>query len=84
MVDQLRHNRGHLGKALGTGHGGSIPAPAATAMSSILEAIPFGLAVEFDKGVLVENLCALLGIISLRTMNWKWKVNSNGQRKTQY
>ena len=54
--------------ALGAGHGGSISDPVATAVSTILENIPFGMAVEVDKGFLIENACALLGIVSIRPM----------------
>ena len=54
---------------IGTGHGGSISDPIATAVSAILKCIPFGMAVEVDKGFLIENECALLGISCVRPMN---------------
>ena len=37
-------------------------------VSNILEQVPFGSAVEVDKGFLIENLCAILGIICVRPM----------------
>lgn len=49
--------------SIGIGHGGSISDPVATAVSRILECIPFGMAVKVDKGFLIKNDCALLGII---------------------
>ena len=55
-------------ESIGIGHGGSISDPIATAVSQILDAIPFGMAVEVDKGFLIENECALLGIVSIRPM----------------
>ena len=51
---------------IGVGHGGSISDPVATAVATILESLPFGSAVEVDKGFLIENECALLGIIYIR------------------
>jgi hypothetical protein len=50
------------------GHGGSISDPIFTVVSNILEQVPFGCAVEVDKGFLIENLCAILGIICIRPM----------------
>ena len=50
------------------GHGGSISDPVATAVSKTLKCVPFGMAVEVDKGFLIENECALLGINSVRPM----------------
>lgn len=41
--------------ALGTGAGGSISNPMATAVSTILEHIPFGMCIEFAKGFLIKN-----------------------------
>jgi len=35
---------------------------AATEATGILECVPFGMAVEVDKGFLIDNICALLGI----------------------
>lgn len=29
---------------------------------AIIQSVPFGLAVEVDKGFLIENVCVLLGI----------------------
>ena len=53
---------------LGSGHGGSISDPVATSVSTILESLPFGMAVEVDKGFLIENGCALLGLVYVRPM----------------
>lgn len=39
-----------------------------TTVTKILEQIPFGCAVEVDKGFLIENDCALLGIHCIRPM----------------
>ena len=55
---------------IGAGHGGSISDPVATAVSTILESVPFGMAVEVDKGFLIENECALLGIVCIRPMKF--------------
>ncbi|KAL7552028.1 hypothetical protein ACHAWF_017126 [Thalassiosira exigua] len=54
--------------SIGDAHGGSISDPFATRVSKILESIPFGMAVEVDKGFMIENDCALLGIICIRPM----------------
>ena len=48
-----------------TGHDRSIRDPVATAMNTILDSLPCGLAVEVDTGFLIENECALLSIISI-------------------
>ena len=53
---------------IGAGHGGSISDPVATAVSRTLKCVPFGMAVEVDKGFLIENECALLGINCVRPM----------------
>lgn len=50
------------------GYPGSISDNMQTTVTSILEQIPFGCAVEVDKGFLIENDCALLGIITVRPM----------------
>lgn len=50
------------------GFPGSISDPMCTAVTEILHQIPFGCAVEVDKGFLIENDCALLGIVSIRPM----------------
>ncbi|KAL7537784.1 hypothetical protein ACHAXR_008075 [Thalassiosira sp. AJA248-18] len=50
------------------GYPGSISDPVCTAVTKILDHIPFGCAVEVDKGFLIENECALLGIVSIRPM----------------
>ncbi len=47
---------------------GSISDPMQTAVTKILDQIPFGFAVEVDKGFLIENECALQGIITIRPM----------------
>lgn len=54
--------------SISEGYPGSISDPVATAVSAILEQTPYGFAVEVDKGFLIENDCALLGIISIRPM----------------
>jgi hypothetical protein len=56
------------GDIIGAGHGGSISDPVATAVSDVLKCVPFGMAVEVDKGFLIENECALLGINCVRPM----------------
>ena len=53
---------------IGAGHGGSISDPVAAAVSRTLKCVPFGMAVEVDKGFLIENECALLGINCVRPM----------------
>ena len=53
---------------IGVGHGGSISDPVATAVATILESLPFGTAVEVDKGFLIENECAMLGVMCVRPM----------------
>ena len=50
------------------GYPGSISDPVATAVSKILEQVPCGCAVEVDKGFLVENDCAVLGVLCIRPM----------------
>ena len=53
---------------IGTSHGGSISNPIATAVSTVLDIVPHGMSVEVDKGFLIENECALLGIGCVRPM----------------
>ncbi|KAL7533233.1 LOW QUALITY PROTEIN: hypothetical protein ACHAWF_004405 [Thalassiosira exigua] len=48
------------------GHGGSISDPFTTRVSKILESIPFGIVVEFDKGFLTENHPFGIVIICIR------------------
>ena len=55
-------------ESISDGYPGSISDPVATAVSKILEQVPYGFAVEVDKGFLIENDCALLGILSIRPM----------------
>ena len=55
---------------IGVGHGGSISNPVATAVSTILDSVPFGMAVEVDKGFLIDNQCALLGIDCIRPIKF--------------
>jgi hypothetical protein len=50
------------------GYPGAISDVAQTAVTAILEQIPFGCAVEVDKGFLIENECAMLGVICIRPM----------------
>ena len=47
---------------------GAISDGVATAVTAILEQVPYGSAVEVDKGFLIENECALLGVICIRPM----------------
>jgi hypothetical protein len=54
--------------AISDGFGGSISDPMLTCVTNILEQIPFGSSVEVDKGFLIENLCALLGVHCVRQM----------------
>ena len=53
---------------VGVGHGGSVSDAVATVVATILESLPFGSAVEVDKRFLIENECALLGIICIQPM----------------
>jgi hypothetical protein len=53
---------------IGAGHGVLISNPVVTAVSVVLKYVPFGMAVEVDKGFLIENECALLGINCIRPM----------------
>lgn len=50
------------------GYPGSISDPVQTAVTSILDQVPYGCAVEVDKGFLIDNDCALLGIVCIRPM----------------
>lgn len=45
---------------------GSLADPIATEETGILNCIPFGMRVEVDKGFLIDNMCAELGIGCLR------------------
>jgi hypothetical protein len=54
--------------SISDGFGGSISDPMLTFVTNILEQIPFGSSVEVDKGFLIENLCALLGVHCVRPM----------------
>ena len=47
---------------------GCISDPVQTAVTKILDQIPFGYAVEVDKGFLIKNDCALIGVITIRPM----------------
>ena len=53
---------------IGAGHGGSISNTVATAVLKTLKCVPFGVAVEVDKGFSIENESALLGINCVRPM----------------
>ena len=50
------------------GHGGSISDPVLTAVVTIFESLPFGLAVEAGKRLLIENEWALLCILCIQPM----------------
>ncbi len=52
------------------GYPGSISDPMRTFITEILEQIPFGCAVEVDKGFLIENDCAMLGIYCIRPVKF--------------
>ena len=54
--------------SIGKAHGGSISDPFATLVAKILPNLPFGTSAEVDKGFLIENLCALIGINCVRPM----------------
>ena len=47
-------------------NGGAISDPIQTTVTRILEDIPCGCAVEVDKGFMIDNDCALLGILCVR------------------
>ena len=53
---------------ISTGHGELISNPIATTVLTILKSLPFGMAVEIDKDVLIENMRAMLGIVCIRPM----------------
>jgi len=55
-------------ESISAGYPGSVSDIVCTAVTNILDQIPFGCAVEVDKGFLIENDCALLGIICIRPM----------------
>ena len=57
-------------KSISDGYPGSISDPVVTDVSNILEEVPFGMAVEVDKGFLIENTCAKLGITVVRPMKF--------------
>ena len=48
------------------GYPGSISDPIQTFITEILKQVPFGWSVEVDKGFLIENDCAWLGIYCIR------------------
>ena len=54
--------------SISDGYPGAVSDPIQTTVTKILEQIPFGCAVEVDKGFLIENDCALLGIHCIRPM----------------
>ena len=66
--------------SISDGYPGSISDPIATWVSDILKQVPFACAVEVDKGFLIENVCALLGVIIIRPM--KFLDNQKQQSKT--
>lgn len=47
-------------------HGGSLSDPVETEKTGILDCIPYGFLVEVDKGFLIDNLCAELGVGCVR------------------
>ena len=51
------------GDIIGAGHGGSISDQVATTVSQILKSVLFGMGFKINKGFLIENKCAFLGII---------------------
>ena len=54
--------------SISDGYPGAVSDPILTTVTKILEQIPFGCAIEVDKGFLIENDCALLGIHCIRPM----------------
>jgi len=55
-------------KSISAGYVRSISDSVATSVSAILKQTPYGCAVEVDKGFLIKNDCALLGMLSIRPM----------------
>ena len=55
-------------QSISDGYPGAISDPIQTMVTDILAQIPFGCAVEVDKGFLIENDCILLGIRCIRPM----------------
>jgi len=66
-------------KSISDGYPGAVSDPAQTSATSILKQIPFGCACEVDKGFLIENQCALLGISCIRPM----KMLSNQEQQSK-
>jgi hypothetical protein len=56
------------GESLPKPYPGAISDPLITELTRIIDQIPFGMAVEVDKGFLIENLCAKLGVRCIRPM----------------
>lgn len=54
--------------SISDGYPGAISDPIQTIVTDILAQIPFGCALEVDKGFLIENECILLGIHCIRPM----------------
>eukprot|EP00978_Attheya_sp_CCMP212_P021548 scaffold63058_cov69-Attheya_sp.AAC.2 len=52
--------------AIPKGHPGGASDMVMTIVSEILEQVPPGMAVEVDKGFLIDNLCAMVGVICIR------------------
>ena len=58
-----------LDDSISDAYPGSVSEAMQTAVTKILLQIPFGLAVEVDKGFLVENECVTQGIITIQSAN---------------
>jgi hypothetical protein len=56
--------------SISDGHGGSVSDPVFTQITKFLKQVPFGAAVEVDKGFLIENMCAALGVLCVRPMKF--------------
>ena len=53
-------------ESISKGYPGSVSDPVATAISEIVNTVPYGSAVEVDKGFLIENSCAEVGVVLIR------------------
>lgn len=53
-----------VGRLYLRGFPGAISDPIETEVSHILESIPFGMAVEVDRGLIIDNLCCFIFFVS--------------------
>jgi len=63
---------------------GSISDVVFTSVSKVLDQIPFGCAVEVDKGFLIENDCALIGVVCIRQFLPVEQANGQMKRSTGF